>query len=116
MDSGRIGQVGERTAEMYLTERGARVLARNYRARGGEIDLIVEWDGVIVFVEVKARSHGFEAEGLEAITRAKRRRICRAALAYLHQHHSLERSSRFDAVEVLPSGVRHLPSAFEYEA
>ena len=47
---------GENAAEAYLVARGAKVRERNFRTRAGEIDLIVELDGCIVFVEVKRRS------------------------------------------------------------
>lgn len=113
MQTRRIGDEGERIAEQYLLARGASILARNYAAQGGEIDLIVLWEGVIVFVEVKYRSTPLHGTGAESVTLAKRRRIGRAALSYLHAHHLLDRSARFDVIEIMPPDIRHLKSAFE---
>ena len=111
--TGRLsGAGGEHMAEMYLTERGAEVLERNYKAAGGEIDLIVRMDGRIVFVEVKARSgERYGAPG-EAITKGKILRVRRAATVYLKEHGGTQQPVRFDAVLVSPEGVKHLPGAF----
>jgi putative endonuclease len=94
-----------------------RVLERRYRRRFGEIDLIAEQGGRIVFVEVKARRGNAFGLPAEAVTRRKRERIARVALAYLQQRGWLERPCRFDVVEVHVGGhrgrqVRHIPDAF----
>jgi len=113
MMTGRLsGAGGEHVAETYLAERGAQVLERNYKAAGGEIDLIVRMDGRIVFVEVKARSS--ERYGMPggAITPGKIQRVRRAATVYLKEHGGLQQAVRFDAVLVSPDGVKHISGAF----
>ena len=113
MMTGRLsGHGGEHAAEMYLAAQGAEVLERNYKAAGGEIDLIVRMDGRIVFVEVKARFGERYGTAGEAITQGKIARVRRAATVYLKQHGGTQQPVRFDAVLVSPEGVKHIPGAF----
>jgi putative endonuclease len=93
------------------------VLERRFRLRGGEIDLIAEQDGVVVFVEVKTRSGAGFGRPAESVTVVKRHRLARVALAYLKRRGWLERRSRFDVVEVFAGAeglkeVRHIRDAF----
>lgn len=106
------GRAGENAAEAYLADIGAEILERNYKAAGGEIDLIARFEGRIVFVEVKAR-YGIErGTAGEAITKAKAARIRRAAMVYLKQNGGLDQRARFDAILLSPDGVKHVPGAF----
>ena len=94
-----------------------RVLERRYRRRFGEIDLIAEEGDRVVFVEVKARRGLGFGRPAEAVTPLKRRRLARVALAYLQRMGWLERTCRFDVVEVLVDHgekptVRHIVDAF----
>lgn len=114
MNLRRVGAAGERFAEMYLCERGAKVLQRNYRAAGGEIDLIVKMDGCTVFVEVKQRSTDARGTGAEAVDRRKQQRISRAALCYLQANKLLDSKARFDVVEIMDMEIRHIKGAFDY--
>ncbi len=114
MNLRRVGAAGEQFAEMYLCEHGAQVLQRNYRAAGGEIDLIVKMDGYTAFVEVKQRSSDARGTGAEAVDRRKQQRISRAALAYLQANKLLDSKVRFDVVEIMDGEVRHIKSAFDY--
>jgi len=77
------GVLGEQITADYLQARGHRVLDRNWRGRAGEIDLVTIRDGVLHFVEVKTRTGDDMGVGLDAITRAKQRRVVRAAEAWL---------------------------------
>ena len=79
------GRVAEDGAERFLVDQGLRVIDRNFRRRFGEIDLIAMEDDVLVFVEVRKRSHQAFADGAESITRRKRQRLLRTAEAYLQQ-------------------------------
>ncbi len=108
----------EELAERALVAEGYEVLSRNYRLRGGEIDLVCRGpDGTVVFVEVRQRrspSHGGAGESLSA---AKLRRVRRAAARFLAAELGRpEAPVRFDAVLVLGDGprpvVRHLEDAF----
>lgn len=90
------GEEAEQLAERFLTGRGLRVIRRNYRCRGGEIDLVCEDGHTLVFVEVRLRGNsGFGGAGA-SITAAKQRRIVVAARHYLAGKQ--ERPCRFDAV------------------
>ena len=103
---------GENAAEAYLVARGAKVRERNFRTRTGEIDLIVELDG-IVFVEVKRRSTPRLGRPAEAVTPAKRRKIIQCAKIYAAMHHLMDARLRFDVVELTPGHVNHIPAAFD---
>jgi putative endonuclease len=97
----RPGQAGEDIAARHLSARGLALLARNYRCRGGELDLVVrEADGTVVFVEVKERRTGTHGHGFEAVNWGKRRRLLRAAQHYASRHGLYETSLRFDVVSV----------------
>lgn len=100
----RVGQGAraEQTAAAFLRGRGLRLLARNYRAPGGEIDLIAEETGTLVFVEVRLRSGTRHGGALESIDRPKRRRIVLAARHYLAQRRGAEPPCRFDVVLLMP--------------
>lgn len=67
----RLGQLGEDLATDYLSARGYKIVARNYRSRLGEIDIIALHREAVVFVEVKARSSDRFGTPAEAITRSK---------------------------------------------
>lgn len=97
-----LGRVGERLALEHLERLGYRVLARNYRTRFGELDLIICDDTTIVFVEVKARRAGAIATSLESVPPRKRRQVRSMAAAWLVEATERPRSRelRFDVVAV----------------
>ncbi len=107
------GALGEIRAEQELTARGYRILARNYRVPGAEIDLIAAREGVIAFVEVKLR--GGAALGREAVTPAKQRRICRGALSYMMKNGLMDCQARFDVMEIQGGSVTVIEDAFPYQ-
>ena len=114
---GRLGLGGEELAARALRRAGLRLLERRYRLRYGEIDLIAESAGTIVFIEVKTRRGGGYGRPAASVTPRKRARMARVALAYLQRKRWLDRPARFDVVEVLvsaerPPEVRHIPGAF----
>ncbi len=93
-----IGAHGEELAAKHLVASGYRLLDRNWRWRQGEIDLVAEKDGEIVFVEVKARrSHAFGSPE-EAVTRAKQRKLVQTAQAYLARRGSQDVRWRIDVI------------------
>jgi putative endonuclease len=94
------GKRGEDLACAELTRRGYAVLARRYRTRFGEIDIVCDDDGTIVFVEVKARRSARQGRAAEAITAWKQRRIAAMALDYLAWTGRLNRRVRFDVVAI----------------
>ena len=110
-----FGVRAEWAALALLTLTGYRVLARNFVAPGGEIDLIAQRGQTIAFIEVKARPQMDQA--LIAITEQKRRRIARAAQVWLRQNRwAVAYALRGDAVFIAPRRLpRHLPAAFELD-
>ncbi len=99
-DGRELGRRGEEFAAAYLTGRGYRVLAVNYRKKFGELDIVAEEGGEIVFVEVKTRSSARFGHPLESVTAAKKQRMVRAAHAWLADNRCQDRPCRFDAVAV----------------
>jgi len=102
----------------YLGERGVRVVERNFRARGGEIDLIARDGDVLAFVEVRFREGDGHGLPEESVGPAKRRRIAAAARAYLSTiPPDSWREARFDVAAVDGSGsapvIRYYPAAFD---
>ena len=82
------GKPGEDLACEHLVRQGLRILARNYRCRAGEIDVVADDRGTVVFVEVKERGGDSHGTAVEAVTPEKRRRILRAARVFAAQHGS----------------------------
>jgi len=94
------GERGETLAYWHLRQAGYTVVARNRRARGGELDLIA-WDGpTLAFVEVKTRTTGDTGPPELAVSRAKQKRIAKAAYDYLRRLPKRPESYRFDIVSV----------------
>ena len=114
----RKGGLGEKAAERYLSQRGLKLLARNYASGRGEIDLIFRQDQCMVFVEVKTRSKENWSRPAAAVDARKRKLICQTAMDYLRQLHFPKCKLQFDIVEVLlneaeqVNEIRHLPNAF----
>lgn len=101
---GRLGMAGEEAAERFLVARGYRIRARRYRVRTGEIDLVAEEAGTLVFVEVKTRSSIAYGRPAEAVGSRKRARLIRAARHYLAHVREFDRPCRFDVVELVVGG------------
>jgi putative endonuclease len=95
-----LGKLGEDLACAELARRGYAILARRYRSRFGEIDIVSERDGTVVFVEVKARRTSRRGEAAEAIPFWKRRRIAAMAIDYLAWTGRTDRRCRFDVVAI----------------
>jgi putative endonuclease len=113
-----LGLAGEAEAAAYLTRRGYRLIARNARADGVEIDLVAERAGVIVFVEVKTRRSRWLGGPELAVDARKQARLARGASAWLRSHRPRARRARFDVIacEPEPGGhwrITHIESAFD---
>ena len=92
------GKLAEDLAARFLEKRGLAVLARNFRCRGGEIDLVCREGGTLVFVEVRLRRNPRFGGAGASITAAKQRRIVLAARHYLAAHARPETDCRFDCI------------------
>mgnify|MGYP001658547542 FL=1 len=110
------GNLAEEAACGYLEALGYKILARNYVVQGGEIDIIANDSGIIVFAEIKYRSNGVWGEGAQAVALRKQECLKRAAQAYLDQNR-ITLPARFDVLELsgpLSFGdIRHIKNAFE---
>ncbi|MGL4254418.1 MAG: YraN family protein [Fusobacteriaceae bacterium] len=88
----------EEKAEIILKEAGYEILERNYYSPWGEIDIICEKDGIIVFVEVKYRKNIDYGYGSESINKKKLKRIYLTGKKYLSEKNFLAREVRFDMI------------------
>jgi putative endonuclease len=116
-----LGEQGERAAAGYLRRRGYKIVARRRRLRYGEFDIVAVDGRTVVFVEVKTRRSEGEIRPADSIGPERRRRMSRAAVAYLKSFGLLDYPARFDIVEVVwpkdarrPT-IRHHANAFPAE-
>ena len=110
-----VGGMAEDEAARLLERHGLAIIARNYRTRLGEIDLIARDGEVLVFVEVRMRASDSHGDAAESITRSKRRRIESAARHFLARLGS-EPPCRFDVVTVGSARSAWLRAAFDAAA
>ena len=96
-----LGILGEMLAVQELERRGYAILARRYRTRCGEIDIVADEGGTLVFVEVKARADAEFGTAAEAVTPWKQRRLVRMARDYLTRERIGDRPCRFDVVAIM---------------
>lgn len=96
-----MGQKGESIAVRFLQEKGYHILERNYRNTFGEIDIVANDAGTLVFLEVKTRKNANFSLPAEAVTVRKQQKISRVAQAYLSQHDQHDSNARFDVVTIL---------------
>ena len=124
MDRSRvdIARIGESLAVQHLKARGCKILARNYRALRGEIDIIARDGKFTVFVEVKTRRSLKFGVPQAAVTWQKQRQISKVALAYLKSRNLLDTPCRFDVIAIHLSprlevlNLEQIESAFEFQA
>jgi putative endonuclease len=108
-----LGAHGEAMAAAWYERHGYTVLARNWRCRDGELDLIVCRGRTIVFCEVKTRSSSAFGVPAEAVTYEKRRRIRHLAARWLEEEAPLRpREIRFDVASILAGHLEVLEGAF----
>jgi len=113
-----LGDEGEAQAEAYLRRQGFRILGRNVRSPLGELDLIADHEGTLVFVEVKRRRSGAYGGAIEAVDARKRAKLIQLASQYLAQHRLYDRACRFDVVLIQDdagtgTAVQHIANAFD---
>ncbi|HEX6964570.1 MAG TPA: YraN family protein [Gemmatimonadaceae bacterium] len=116
IETERLGQLGERLAERWLCRRGWRVLHRRFRSGHRDIDLVVERDGLVAFVEVKTRRGARFGDPVEAVDWRKQRELTRSARVWLERFGKGDQMFRFDVIGVLITGdrvrIRYLENAF----
>jgi putative endonuclease len=95
-----FGEAGEDLACRELQRRGYAILARRWRQRGGEIDVIARDGATVVFIEVKARGGRWFGAAAEAVTMTKQRRLVRLGQQYLARSGRTGCPCRFDVVSI----------------
>jgi len=111
------GKSGEEVATNLLKENGYKILARNYKSKLGEIDIIALDKDTVCFVEVKTRHSDRFGSANEAVLESKQRQISKVALAFLKEKNLLDKKARFDVVSIMYSkgipGLDLIKDAFE---
>jgi len=111
-----FGLQGERIAARWLRREGWRILEHRFRSGHRDIDLVVQRDGTVAFVEVKARRGEGFGSPVESVHFRKQRELGRSARVWVDRHGQIGQEYRFDVIGVLVSGqnvrVRHVPNAF----
>jgi len=111
-----FGELGERIAERWLRRQGWRIVQRRFRSGHRDIDLVAERDGLVAFVEVKARRGQRFGDPVEAVNWKKQRELGRSARVWIARHGRAPEAYRFDVIGVLVAGprvrVRHVENAF----
>jgi len=115
----QIGDKGEDIAFDFLINKGYEVIQRNYRCRFGEIDIIAEHNGIIIFIEVKTRHTASFGMPQEAITHSKIQKISKTAVLYVQEKNLIDQACRFDVIAItypkysLEPDILHIENAFE---
>ena len=120
MDTKELGVFGEEHAALYLEDLGYQIVARNYRSRYGEIDIIAADKHFLVFAEVKTRREDSRYLPREAVTTTKQRKLLQTAALYLSRFPT-NLQPRFDVVEVVTAAddsmkiveINHIIGAYE---
>ncbi len=115
--SNAMGDRGENLAARYLRNRGYKIISRNFRCDGGEIDIVARDGKTIVFVEVKTRSYDDPTPEAQ-VNEHKQHQLTKAGKVYLSRYGYPQPPARFDVVAIIwPQGrepiIRHTPHAFE---
>ena len=111
-DLQRIGDAGEEQALAYLQQQRLTLVERNFRCKGGEIDLVMQASGVLVFVEVRSRRAGRHGNAADSVTRNKQKRLIVAAQRYL-QRYRYPPACRFDVVAIDGAVITWLQNAID---
>lgn len=112
-----FGQLAEDLAAEFLAKKNYKIIARNFRYQKAEIDIVAEFDGIIVVAEVKARSYNTVIEPQEAVTKKKIKSIVMCSDFFMNEH-KIDKEVRFDIITVLPDDkgilqLNHLEDAFQ---
>jgi putative endonuclease len=106
------GDAGEALALHYLQQRGLTLVQRNFRCKGGEIDLIMQESGCLVFVEVRKRADTRHGGAAASVTARKQARLIIAAQVFL-QRYRMPPPCRFDVIAIDGSAIEWLKNAIE---
>lgn len=112
-----FGNLAENLAAEFLIKKNYKILARNFRYQRAEIDIVTEFEDLIVVVEVKARSYNTLIEPQEAVTKKKIKAILLCSDFFMNEN-SIDKEVRFDIITVLPDEhgilqINHIEDAFQ---
>lgn len=112
-----FGKQAEQHAVEYLESKGYRIVAKNFRYQKAEIDIIAEYENLLIIIEVKARANNLFIEPYEAVDKRKIKLIVSAADAFLREN-PYESEVRFDIVSIIREEgnqlkIQHIENAFE---
>ncbi|MEC5158400.1 YraN family protein [Chryseobacterium sp. MP_3.2] len=112
-----FGALAEDLATDFLARKQYKILGRNYRYQRAEIDIIAEFEGIVIIVEVKARGTDFFMEPQEAVTKGKIKSLVKCADYYM-QSNEIDKEVRFDIITVVPDEhkklqITHIEDAFQ---
>jgi len=108
-----VGNAAEKAAMTYLKKQGLKLIEKNFRCRFGEIDLVVEDNGTLVFVEVRYRKNDYYGSAIESVTLPKRDKITITAQQYLMKHNiGDDKPIRFDVIGISPTDIQWIKNAF----
>ncbi len=110
-----IGIEGEDLATKALKKKGYKIIEKNYRSKFGEIDIVAEEKGYLVFIEVKRRNTGSFGDSFDAIDGKKKEHMIRSATYYLKSHKCFDRKVRFDVVGIDGNELKIIQHAFIVE-
>lgn len=112
-----LGIKGESLSKIFLEKKGYKILAQNFRTRYGEIDLIAEENGDLVFIEVKLRQSHDYGKPYESVNRKKQQHIVKSALQYVKSKNLFCKNLRFDVISIGPGSgaIELIRSAFMAE-
>ncbi len=115
MNKRATGSKYEDLAAGFLVKKGYKIIKRNYRIRGGELDIAATKDGVLVICEVKYRSSGNFGDALEAVDHRKQLQISKVTMHFMNQfHYPPDTQVRFDVIGVTKDDIIHVENAFLY--
>ena len=104
MHTKKVGNIGERYAANYLQKKGYKVIARNFKVKVGEIDIIAQDGDTLVLVEVKTRNNTLYGQPEEAVNTKKIYRIQRAGEYFAQTHRGLPKKQRIEVIAIQLSG------------
>ncbi|MFK8036644.1 MAG: YraN family protein [Crocinitomicaceae bacterium] len=110
-----IGEKGEVLASAYLEEKGYAILAKNYRYKRTEIDIVAKVDNVLVVVEVKTRQSDYLAGPEDTVSKTKQKHLVTCANAFI-QENEIDLEARFDIISIILNSkekrIHHIKDAF----
>lgn len=115
MNQRELGTSKEQQAMKYLQDKGAVILTANFRCKTGEIDLVINDEGYLVFVEVKYRRDERAGSPAEAVTIRKQKIICQVSDYYkVRNGYGIDTPCRYDIVAITGSQIEWIKNAFYY--